>query len=328
MIFKLKKEENIIQRVPRSRLFDIGWKEEDFQKFLFENLEKVLQDEELLLIMQSRKWQEEPDLMAIDTNGDLYIFELKAWESQEYNLLQALRYGQIYGQYPYESLNEFFLKFFPESPDLLKSLNGKFGTSLTQEQINRKQHFIVITNGLDFKTRQAILYWAKNGIDIKSWVYRIYRLENQNILVEFDTFHIVEDPYEDIEEGSYILNTNYGNDPTDDKDMIDKQKAAAFLDPWKRNIQKLKKGDRVFLYRSGEGIVAIGTASGKLEKKPHGEDEDGEYSMKLEKFRKMKRALQASEIKKITGINYRFMSTMFAIDKESSEKLWMHISKN
>ena len=266
MIFRLNKRDHSIHRVQRTRLSEIGWKEEDFQKLLFKNLEKVLQDEELLLIMQSQKWQEQPDLMAIDSNGDLYIFELKAWESQEFNLLQALRYGQIYGQYSYESLNDLFLRFFPEDQDLLKSLNSKFGTGLTTDEINKKQHFIVITNGLDFRTRRAILYWAQNGIDIRSWVYRLYKLGEGNILVEFNTFRIGEDPYEDIEEGFYILNTNYGNTPNDDEDMIDNQKAAAYFDPWKRNIKRLKKGDKVLLYRSGEGIVAMGIASGKLEK--------------------------------------------------------------
>jgi len=236
MIFILNKSDHNIRRVQRSRLFDIGWKEENLQRLLFKNLEKVLQDEELLLLMQSRKWQEEPDLMAVDSNGDLYIFELKAWESHEYNLLQALRYGQIYGQYSYESLNDLFLKFFPESPGLLKALNNKFGTSLTADRINNKQHFIVITNGLDFKTRQAILYWSEKGIEIRSWVYRLYNLSEDNILLEFDTFRIREDPYEDIEQGYYVLNTNYANNPECDKDMIDNKKAAAYLDPWKRNM--------------------------------------------------------------------------------------------
>lgn len=331
MIFRLNKSDYNIYRLQRNRLFEIGWKEEHFQKLLFTNLEKVLQDEELLLIMQSRKWQEEPDLMAIDSKGDLYIFELKAWESQEYNLLQALRYGQIYGQYSYESLNDLFLKFFPESEDLLKSLNNKFGASLTPDKINNKQHFIVITNGLDFKTRQAILYWSQKGIDIRSWVYRLYKLSEDDILVEFDTFRISEDPYEDIEEGFYILNTNYSNDPSDDEDMINNQKAAAYFAPWKRNIEKLKRGDKIFLYRSGEGIVAMGIASGKLEKKPwHGEDKhkDEEYYMRLDKFKRLKKSLSASEIKKITGVNYRFMSTMFAVDKDSGDNLWEYISKN
>lgn len=329
MIFKLDKDYHNIYRVQRSRLFEINWKEEDFQRLLFNNLEKVLQDEELLLIMQSRKWQEEPDLMAIDGNGDLYIFELKAWELQEYNLLQVLRYGQIYGQYSYESLNELFLKFFPESQDLLKSLNNKFGTNLTVDKINKKQHFIVITNGLDFKTRQAILYWSQNGIDIRSWVYRLYRL-SKDILVEFDTFRIIEDPFEDLEEGFYILNTDYSNDPSNDKDMIHNQKAAAYFDPWKRNIERIKKNDKVFLYRSGKGIVAVGIASGKLEKKPyHGKEKhkDEEYCMKLDKFKKLKQSLPASDIKKITGVNYRFMSTMFAVSKDSGDKLWDYISK-
>ena len=289
MIFRLDKDHYNIKRVKRNQLSDIGWKEEDFQNLLFKNLEKVLQDEELLLIMQSRKWQEEPDLMAIDSSGDLYIFELKAWESREYNLLQALRYGQIYGQYSYESLNSLFLKFFLESQDLLKSLNNKFGTSLTADKINIKQHFVVITNGRDFKTRRAILYWSQSGIDIRSWVYRLYKLSKDNILVEFNTFRIIEDPDEDIEEGFYILNTNYSNDKSDDKDMIDNQKAAAYFDPWKRNIGRLKKDDKVFLYRSGGGIIAMGIASGKLERKPYHEEEkhkNEENGMRLDKFKK------------------------------------------
>lgn len=331
MIFILNKSDHNIRRVQRSRLFDIGWKEENLQRLLFKNLEKVLQDEELLLLMQSRKWQEEPDLMAMDSNGDLYIFELKAWESHEYNLLQALRYGQIYGQYSYESLNDLFTKCFPESQNLLKALNNKFGTNLTADSINTRQHFIVITNGLDFKTRQAILYWSEKGIYIRSWIYRIYKLSEDNVLLEFDTFRIREDPYEDVEQGYYILNTNYANNPECDKDMVDNQKAAAYYDPWKRNIERLKKGDKVFLYRSGEGIVAMGIASGKREKKPYPgckEPEDDEYFMKLDKFKKLIRSLPAAEIKRITEVNYRFMSTMFAVDKDSGDRLWEYISRN
>jgi len=150
-------------------------------------------------------------------------------------------------------------------------------------------------------------------------------------LVEFDTFRIKEDPFEDIEEGFYILSTNYGNDPSDDEDMINNQKAAGYSDPWKRNIERLTRGDKVLLYRSGEGIVVVGIASGELEKAPyHGNEEhrDEEYHMKLDKFRRLKRPLPAAEMKKITGVNYRFMSTMFAVDSVSGDKLWQHISQS
>jgi len=331
MIFQLNKEINNLSRIPRIRLCDIGWNEEKFQTLLFENLEKVLQDEELLLIMQSRKWQEEPDLMAIDGDGDLYIFELKAWESHEYNLLQVLRYGQIYGQYAYEQLNDLFQRSFPKSASLIEAINNKFQVDLEKGNINTKQHFIVITNGLDFKTRQSILYWNQSGIDVKSWIYRLYKISEDNILIEFDTFRIKEDPFDDIEEGYYILNTNYSNDKIDDADMLEHNKAAAYFDPWKKNIEKLKKNDRIFLYRSGTGIVAMGLASGKLQKQDYHHEKqyrDEEYFMKLERFKLLKNPLSAADIKKITGINYRFMSTMFALDKDSGDKLWEYILKN
>lgn len=331
MIFQLNKEINNLSRIPRIRLCDIGWNEEQFQKLLFGNLEKVLQDEELLLIMQSRKWQEEPDLMAIDGNGDLYIFELKAWESHESNLLQVLRYGQIYGQYSYEALNELFLKIVSGNDSLIKTINNKFDVQLKEDAINKNQHFIVITNGLDFKTRQSILYWKNKGIDVKSWIYRLYKISDDNILVEFDTFRIIEDPFEDIDEGYFILNTNNGRHPEDDKDMMENKKAAAYFDPWKKNIEKLKKNDKIFLYRSCTGIVAMGLASGKLQKQDYHHEKqyrDEEYFMKLDRFKLLKNPLSAADIKKITGINYRFMSTMFALDKDSGDKLWEYILRN
>ena len=33
-------------------------------------------------------WREEPDLLAVDKQGKLYIFEIKVWEAQAENLLR------------------------------------------------------------------------------------------------------------------------------------------------------------------------------------------------------------------------------------------------
>ncbi len=324
MIFDINKTNYEIKRRKGIRLSTIGWKEEDFQKMMYENLEVLLPEDELLLIMQSRKWQEEPDLMAIDKNGDLYIFELKAWESQESNLLQVLRYGQIFGQSTYADLNELYLKFFPNSNNLLDSLNEKFSSQLTEKEINKKQKFILITNGLDFKTRSTIEYWAEQGVNISSWIYKVYKVDDQ-ILLDFDTYRKTPNPYEDIDEGYYILNTNIQGGVEDENDMLTSQKAAAYFEPWKFKIEQINKGDRVFLYRSGVGIVAKGVGSGIIDKLPYRGQEkwtNEEYSTKLKKFKKLSKPIKASEIKKISGVNYVFMQTMFSIDKETGGKLW------
>lgn len=68
-------------------------------------------------IFKERKFQEEPDIMALDTNGNLYIFELKRWQAKEENLLQVLRYGQLFGNSSYEDLNNMY-KSFTERNDV------------------------------------------------------------------------------------------------------------------------------------------------------------------------------------------------------------------
>jgi len=103
--------------------------------------------------------------------------------------------------------------------------------------------------------------------------------------------------------------------------MLTNAKAAAYYDPWKFNIERLNKGDTVFLYQSGVGVVAFGEADGKLKKAPYEENPDEEYSMKLLKFHRLSRPLTAAEIKSITGVEYVFMATMFGVDADSGKKI-------
>jgi hypothetical protein len=285
-------------------------------------------DDELVLLMQSRQWQEEPDLMAVDKNGDLFIFELKAWESDSSNLLQVLRYGQIYGSSKYSDLDAWYKKSTGQSQSLKAVHDAKFGTNLSEDQFNRRQVFVVMTNGLDSRTREAIRYWRVCGLDVRPWVYRVYAGGADIMQLEMSAFRVTDNPYEDIAEGYYILNTNYKNNAESHEDMVANAKAAAYYDPWKFKIERLKKGDTVFLYQSGVGIVAFGEADGKLKKAPYEENPDEEYSMKLQKFHRLTRPLSASEIKTITGVDHVFMTTMFGVDADSGKKIRKYLHDN
>jgi hypothetical protein len=203
-------------------------------------------------------------------------------------------------------------------------LNEKFAVNLKEQEINVKQKFILITNGVDYRTRQAINYWSGQGLNIQPWIYRIHQI-NSELAIEFDRFKITDNPYEDINEGYYILNTNIQGGQEDEEDMLNHGKAAAYFEPWKYKIENLKKGDRVFLYRSGKGIIAKGIASGVVEKanyQGHTDCPDQEFYQKLSKFQKLSHAIPASKIKQIGETNYVFMQTMFAIDKDTGEQLW------
>ena len=135
-------------------------------------------------------------------------------------------------------------------------------------------------------------------------------------------FRVFDNPYEDLAEGYYILNTNYTNDEVDHNDMLANAKAAAYFAPWKNKIERLNKGDVIFLYQSGVGIVAVGEADGKLHKAAyHGDPtkDDEEYFMRLLKFQRVTPPFVAREIKTVTGVIYVFMGTMFGLDADAGK---------
>jgi hypothetical protein len=144
-------------------------------------------------------------------------------------------------------------------------------------------------------------------------------------------FRVLDNPYEDMAEGYYILNTNFSNSQQDHNDMLSNKKAAAYFGPWKFKIERLAKGDVVFLYQSGVGIVALGVADGKLMKAPYQGDSqqpDEEYFMKLRRFERVSPPLTAAEIKEITRINHVFMGTMFGLNADSGAAIREFVHKN
>jgi hypothetical protein len=121
-----------------------------------------------------------------------------------------------------------------------------------------------------------------------------------------------------------FLNTNKGNDPSDHSYMVSNGIAAAFYDPWKFKIDTLRKGDVVFLYESGVGIVGIGKANGKTEILDKGQDVGETHQQKLTDYKTVK-PLSAREIKKLTGTNMRFLQTMFKVNKDHGVLIEQHL---
>jgi len=78
------------------------------------------------------------------------------------------------------------------------------------------------------------------------------------------------------------------------------------------------------MYHLGESIIIMGIAIGGLENKQYRGDnkhKEEEYCIELNKPKKSKNSLSASDIKKIIGVNYRFMSTIFTVYKNSGDNL-------
>jgi len=126
MLLAINTKTHYAERKRTDRLQTFGLDERGLQDILFKSLDRLFPDDELILLMQSRRWQGEPDLMAVDRDGNLYIFELKAWESHSENLLQVLRYGQLHGSYKYADLDEMHRRMTGATQSLKSAHLAKF----------------------------------------------------------------------------------------------------------------------------------------------------------------------------------------------------------
>jgi hypothetical protein len=118
----------------------------------------------------------------------------------------------------------------------------------------------------------------------------------------------------------FILNTNKRHDVDAHREMVTNGVAAAFCDPWKYQIDRIKEGSVVFLYENGVGIVGTGLASREVEKAEYAGVAEDAYRKKLIDYRRVK-PLNAREIKKVAGGNLIFLRTLFEVPAEYGQKI-------
>jgi hypothetical protein len=76
-------DKSALTDVRPSTLQQLGWDEKDLENLVSKHIDRVVREDQLLVIHQERRYQEEPDILAIDRAGVLHIFELKRWKSSQ-----------------------------------------------------------------------------------------------------------------------------------------------------------------------------------------------------------------------------------------------------
>ena len=327
MIFEITKtDKDYLQQTKTIRLDAIGWTEKDLENLISNNIFPFIPENQLMIISQEKSFQESADILALDKDAMLYIFELKRWESSKENLLQVLRYGQIFGQYSYEKLETLLGRYKKDTNIHLDEKHYEYfkeqiSTPLKGNKFNHNQHFVVITNGIDFETLNAIRYWKEKGLRIDCLPFRVYQVHDKYLL-EFNSFNPQNEVIITEDMGAFIVNTNITWSDTNYAEMLEQEKAAAYGDR-RHSIKRIKKGDEVFLYHNGVGIIAFGKASTS----PVEIDKEEEvyvkvpFKWKVDPVKNPKDAISASEINQYLNAGYGFRQTLFSISKEMSEAI-------
>lgn len=137
-----KYENNTLEKLGYYSYSDFKGKEKDLENLLAENLNDLyMEDAQLMPIFQERQRQEEPDLLAVDKNGNLVVFELKRGEVKGDTTIQVMRYTQNYGQKSYFELNKIYKKYNLTGLELKNAHKEAFGLdkALDESEFNKKQ---------------------------------------------------------------------------------------------------------------------------------------------------------------------------------------------
>jgi predicted RNA-binding protein with PUA-like domain len=312
MLYKFNPKDNNIEMLQSYNYEDIGGLEKDLENLLANNLADLYYaDGQLMPIFQERSWQAEPDLCALDKNGNLVIFELKRGKVPGDTTIQIMRYCQDYGRKNYFELSELYKKYSVDG-DLALDHAEAFGldTPLRSDEFNRSQKLVIIGSDTDSYLMDAIDYWKSEGLDIDYIPYRFYDINGEKY------FEFFAKPYDyhlgKLEQKGVLFDTNSTYDSNAIWDMMKNHKVSAYGGV-KNCINTFNKGDYVLYYHKGWGV--IGAAKIKSSKAKENKENDELYfdvdllTPKVQCESELK-YVSAKELKELLNKDFYFASTI------------------
>ena len=331
MLYKLdvsepEKSTKVSLKTPSS----LGVHEKHIEGFLRSRLSEVVSEDYLMLIGQERRWQEEADLLALDKKGDLFIFELKRWQSNSENILQVMRYGQIFGRYKYNKLQDLARRQQKLEGSLQEKHKEYFElpNALDESEFNQDQQFVLVTNGIDADSISAVDYWSRKGLRITCSPYRTNEIGHQPY-IQFDTYNPNDDVILEVNTQFFIVNTNRTYMGPAWKTMLGNMttgRASAYYDR-KFSICNIPRNSIIYLYHTHVGVVAKGKSTDSFGREDYEGDKDAEYYVPLDFHWAVNEedwatdAVGPWEINSRLKTGHRFRQTVFGIPEQMANAI-------
>jgi len=269
MLFETYDKNKKLKTVEFSSIMD----EKLLEELLAKNLFDIFYHQPLLTFHQESRGEPVADIYALNAQGDIIIFELKAGIADRGALDQLLRYAGNAGLWSYKEIEAKYWAYpgVDNNISLIEAHKNFFeleeDSKLKESQFNRQQHLWVIGSAADIMLMQIIDYWKSKGLSIDFFPYRIYHINNKSYLEFFAK------PYDyhlnPAERKGVLFDTNGRFDHGDGyecfREMINTSKVSAYGSR-KEAVLCLNTNDYVFYSQIGNGIVGAAKVKGRKEK--------------------------------------------------------------
>lgn len=129
----------------------------------------------------------------------------------------------------------------------------------------------------------------------------------------------------------YSVNTNKKVNPDghDEATMLNEEIAAVHFEEKKKDIEKLRDGDCVFIYSNKVGIVGFGLVSGRVYSRPYQsnpKNTSNEYFVRLIHFVKLKKPLSDRAAFEVLGQAINIRKAVSPMKEEYAAKLYSYLT--
>lgn len=323
MLFEYDEKEKNLKPISGLTIVDsLGENEKDLENYLKTAIGDLLFPE-YLVFGNERAFQNEADIFAVNSNGDLIIFELKVnGQYDRGKIYQALSYAQHFSFWRYREMNTHYNKCFGDV-SLIDAFEEHFGFKIDLNEFNKNQKIIVISHSSSNSINEISKYWNNKGIEIEEYYYRFYQIDNKKYFELSNELFFPQNSY------NCWINTCVKYFPKAYLDMIKNQKASAYGD--RRGIigDWLNKSN-IFLYHNGYGIIAAGKGTATIKDYYNEEIGENEKYIKLNNFitglnmsnGKIVNSISPKSIKELLERDFYFPNTMVTLSEDESEKLY------
>ena len=188
MLYKIKGKQAV--KVNQTKLEKEDILEQNLENWI-ENDSSILAEKLLIIGRQVPipEVKDKIDLLALDTNGNVVVIELKRGRLKDPVDIQSLRYASYVSRWEYEKLENEAKKYFSEKGEDEFNFNEKFEEFCLSagidevHDLNQDQRIILTGNKLKEKLGSVALWLREHSIDIKVVEVSLYRDEENLFLL-------------------------------------------------------------------------------------------------------------------------------------------------
>ncbi|MDQ2073527.1 hypothetical protein RBH20_13390 [Haloarcula sp. H-GB4] len=264
------RDDDEFERVSSNRLD----KEDRLEKFLLQD-PNVLGQPLLVIDRQITTLDgKRLDILAIDSDGDLHVIELKRDQTPREVTAQTMDYASWASNLGYEDIKRHYEDSAENTDSFEAGFDAKFrpsndDTPKGPDEINNQHYLTIVASELDGSTQRIIEYLSEEfEVPINAVRFNYYQEDGREYIARswLNDPHEIEDEETEQEQESWNGHDFYGNFGANSYRKWSDAREYGFItggggEWYHRTMDKATEGSRIFVYHPGDGYIGVGTVT-------------------------------------------------------------------